>query len=291
MDTKVLTTIDTAGIERLQQRGLIAAVAGLVVGGLGVVLNPGQLAPSLLIGFWFCTGLSLGSLALLMMQHMTGGQYGLVSRRIWEAASRLLPLSVVLFIPILVLAPKLYVWARPEGQTVHAIAHRGLYQSLAGFGIRAAIYFAVWLFCMWNLTRWSDAQDRGEVAIDEADTRRFRVISAPGLLAYVILMSLASFDWVMSLDPEWYSTIYGLIQVVGMGLNALAFGVAVLAMLAPREPMNHVVRASNFHDLGKLMLAFVMLYAYFSFSQFLIIWAGNLPEEIPYYLERLRKNR
>jgi hypothetical protein len=290
MDTKVLTTIDTAGIERLQQRGLIAAVAGLVVGGLGVVLNPGQLAPSLLIGFWFCTGLSLGSLALLMMQHMTGGQYGLVSRRIWEAASRLLPLSVVFFIPILVLAPKLYVWARPEGQTVHAIAHRGVYQSLAGFGIRAAIYFAVWLFCMWNLTRWSDAQDRGEVAIDEADTRRFRVISAPGLLAYVILMSLASFDWVMSLDPEWYSTIYGLIQVVGMGLNALAFGVAVLAMLAPREPMNHVVRASNFHDLGKLMLAFVMLYAYFSFSQFLIIWAGNLPEEIPYYLERLRNN-
>ena len=103
-------------------------------------------------------------------------------------------------------------------------------------------------------------------------------------------MSLASFDWMMSLDPEWYSTIYGLIQVVGQGLNALAFGVAVLAMLSPREPMNHVVRASNFHDLGKLMLAFVMLYAYFSFSQFLIIWAGNLPEEIPYYLERLRNN-
>ncbi len=290
LNTVDLTTIDSAGIGRLQQRGLIAAVAGVVVGGLGVALNPGQLAPSLLIGFWFCTGLSLGSLALLMMQHMTGGQYGLVSRRIWEAASRLLPYSALLFLPVAFFVPQLYLWARPEGQAVHAIAHRGMWATQWFFIVRAAVYFAAWFFCMWNLTRWSDAQDRGEVAQTEADTRRFRVISAPGLLAYVILMSLAAFDWTMSLDPEWYSTIYGLIQVVGMGLNALAFGVAVLATLSPREPMNHVVRASNFHDLGKLMLAFVMLYAYFSFSQFLIIWAGNLPEEIPYYLERLSNN-
>jgi hypothetical protein len=290
MDTNALTTIDTAGIGRLRTLGLYAAIAGVIVGGLGLAFQPAQLAPSLLIGFWFCTGLSLGSLALLMMQHMTGGQYGLVSRRIWEAASRLLPLSLVLFIPVAFFAPQLYLWARPEGQAVHAIAHRGVYATQWFFIARTAVYFAVWLFCMWNLNRWSKAQDAGEVATTEADTRRFRVISAPGLLAYVILMSLASFDWVMSLDPEWYSTIYGLIQVVGMGLNALAFGVAVLAMLAPREPMNHVVRAENFHDLGKLMLAFVMLYAYFSFSQFLIIWAGNLPEEIPYYLERLRNN-
>jgi hypothetical protein len=290
MDTNVLTTIDTAGIGRLQQRGLIAAVAGLAVGALGVFRHPDQLAPSLLIGFWFCTGLSLGSLALLMMQHMTGGQYGLVSRRIWEAASRLLPFTAVLFLPVAFFAPQLYLWARPEGHAVHAIAYRGAYATLPWFVGRAVVYFGVWLFCMWNLNRWSDAQDRGEVAQNEADTRRFRVISAPGLLAYVILMSLAAFDWTMSLDPEWYSTIYGLIQVVGQGLNALAFGVAVLALISPREPMNHVVRASNFHDLGKLMLAFVMLYAYFSFSQFLIIWAGNLPEEIPYYLERLSNN-
>jgi len=288
MDTNVLTTIDTAGIGRLQKLGIYGALAGLVVGGLGVAFDRSQLAPSLLIALWFCTGLSLGSLALLMLQHMSGGQWGVVSRRIYEAGSRVLPFSVLLFIPVAFLAPQLYVWARPEGQAHQAIAFRGAYQTLPWFVIRTAIYFAIWLFCMWSLNKWSAQQDAGEVATTDADLRRFRVVSAPGLPLYVLAMSLAAVDWAMSLDPEWYSTIYGLIQVVGQGLNALAFGVAVLAMLSPREPMNHVLRASHFHDLGKLMLALVMLYAYFSFSQFLIIWAGNLPEEIPYYLERLR---
>jgi len=287
METQVLTTIDTTGIGRLQQRGMYAAIAGLVIGGAGLAMDRSQLAPSLLIGFWFCTGLSLGSLALLMLQHMSGGQWGLVSRRIYEAGSRLLPYSVLLFLPVAFVVPQLYLWARPEGHAHHAIEFRGAYQTPIWFYVRTAVYFAIWLFCMWNLNRWSAQQDAGEVATSEADLRRFRVISAPGLLIYVIAMSLAAVDWAMSLDPEWYSTIYGLIQVVGQGLNALAFGVAVLAMLSPREPMNHVLRASHFHDLGKLMLAFVMLYAYFSFSQFLIIWAGNLPEEIPYYLARL----
>jgi hypothetical protein len=290
MDNNVLTTIDTVTVARLRTLGIYAAVAGLVAGGLGAVLQPAQLPPSLLIGFYFCLSLSLGSLCLLMLQHMTGGQWGLVSRRIYEAGARLLPFCALLFIPVVVLAPKLYLWARPEGQAVHAIAARGGYMSLTWFTIRSVIYFAIWLFCMWNLDRWSAAQDRGELGITEADTRRFRVISAPGLLIYVVTFSLASIDWVMSLDPEWYSTIYGFIQVAGQGLCAMSFGVAVLAMLSRREPMNHIVRASNFHDIGKLILALVMLYAYFSFSQFLIIWAGNLPEEIPYYLERVRNN-
>jgi hypothetical protein len=144
------------------------------------------------------------------------------------------------------------------------------------------------LFGMMLLNKWSAQQDAGEVAQTEEDTRRFRVISAPGLLIYVILLSLAAVDWIMSLTPEWYSTIFGLILVVGQGLSALAFAVAVLAILVTREPMNGLLKARHFHDLGKLMLAFVMLWAYFSFSQFLIIWAGNLPEEIPYYLDRLR---
>jgi hypothetical protein len=288
MNTHALTTIDTAGIERLRKLGIYAALVGLVVGGVGLAFQPAQLAPSLLIGFWFCLSLSLGSLSLLMLQHMTGGQWGLVSRRIYEAGARLLPFCIVLFIPVAVLMPKLYIWARPEVVAGDAILQmKARYLNVTWFFVRAAIYFAVWLFCMWNLDRWSAAQDRGEIAVTAADTRRFRAVSAPGLLAYVILMSLGAIDWVMSLDPHWYSTIYGLIQVVGQGLTALAFGVAVLAMLAPREPMNHVLRASHFHDLGKLILALVMLYAYFSFSQFLIIWAGNLPEEIPYYMERL----
>jgi hypothetical protein len=284
-----LTTIDTAGIASLQSRGMMLGIAGAVIGGLGVVLQPDQFMPSWLIGFLFCLGLSLGCLALLMLQHMSGGQWGLVTRRIFEAGSRLLPLSVLLFIPIAIFAPKLYIWARPEVVSADELLQKKeLYLNLPFFWIRAVIYFAVWIYGMMLLNRWSAQQDAGEVATTEADTRRFRVVSAPGLLIYILLLTFAVVDWVMSLTPHWFSTIFGLIFVVGQGLSALAFAVAVLAILVTREPMNGLLKARHFHDLGKLMLAFVMLWAYFSFSQFLIIWAGNLPEEIPYYLDRLR---
>jgi hypothetical protein len=288
MNTEALTTIDSAGIDRLQRRGMMIAVAGLVAGAIGVVLQPAQLWPSWLIGFLFCTGLSCGSLALLMLQHMSGGQWGLVTRRIFEAGTRLLPYCMLLFIPIAIFAPKLYLWAQPDvvaGDEILKI--KAPYLNLPFWLIRTVVYFAFWWFCAMLLNKWSIAQDRGELAVTEADTRRFRVVSAPGLVFFVLLMSLAAVDWLMSLDPHWFSTIYGLILVVGQALCALSFAVAVLALMAPREPMNSVLRASHFHDLGKLMLALVMLWAYFSFSQFLIIWAGNLPEEIPYYLVRL----
>jgi hypothetical protein len=289
MDTRVLTTIDTTDIERLQRRGLIAAVAGLVVGGAGAVLQPAQFMPSWLIGFTFCTGLSLGCLALLMVQHMTSGAWGLVTRRIFEAGSRVLPYCALLFIPVVIFAPSLYSWARPDvvaGDEILQKKH--FYLNVWFFAVRGAIYFAVWIGCATFLSRWSTQQDRREAALTEEDTRRFRVISAPGLLIYVLLMSLAAIDWLMSLDPHWYSTIFGFIIVAGQALCSLSFSVAILAILVRREPMSSVLRAGHFHDLGKLMLAFVMLWAYFSFSQFLIIWAGNLPEEIPFYLNRLQ---
>jgi hypothetical protein len=284
-----LTTIDSAGLGALQRRGLIVGAVGLVLGAIGVVLHPGDFLPSWLIGFLFFTGLSLGCLALLMLQHMTGGQWGMVGRRVFEAGSRMLPLAALFFIPIVVFAPKLFLWARPDAvQADEILRHKAPYLNLAFFTLRGAIYFVVFLGLAYFLNRWSTEQDRGAVAQTEADTRRFRVISAPGLLIYVLLMSLAAIDWIMSLDPHWYSTIFGLIVVVGQGLSAMAFTVAVLAIVVSREPMNSVLKASHFHDYGKLMLALVMLWAYFSFSQFLIIWAGNLPEEIPFYLERLR---
>jgi hypothetical protein len=287
--THALTIIDSAGIGDLQRRALIVGAIGAVVGGLGIILHPGDFMPSWLIGFLFFTGLSLGCLGLLMLQHMTGGQWGLVGRRIFEAGARLLPLAALFFIPIVIFAPTLFLWARPEAvQADPILQFKAPYLNVPFFAIRGAIYFVVWLALAYFLNKWSADQDAGVVAQTEADTRRFRVISAPGLILYIILMSLAAVDWMMSLDPHWYSTIYGLIAVVGQGLSALAFAVAVLAILVAREPMNQVLKARHFHDYGKLMLAFVMLWAYFSFSQFLIIWAGNLPEEIPYYLERLR---
>jgi len=288
MQTRDLTTSDPAPFDLLQRRGLYAAIGGLVIGGLGTFLQPAQFMPSWLIGFAFCTGLSLGCLALLMTQYMTSGYWGLVTRRIFEAGARLLPFCALLFIPIAVRASSLYLWARPDAVAADPVLlHKKLFLNLGFFIVRAFVYFAVWIGCATLLTRWSTQQDRGEAAVTESDTRRFRVISGPGLVLFVLLMSLASIDWLMSLDPHWYSTIFGFIIVAGQALCALSFSVAVLAILVRREPMNDVVRAVHFHDLGKLMLAFVMLWAYFSFSQFLIIWAGNLPEEITFYLARL----
>lgn len=289
MDTQTLTAMDTTTIARLQRLGTVALIAGAVVGGVGVLLRPGQFASSWLIGYMFCLGLTLGCLSMLMTQHMSGGAWGLVTRRIFEAGSRLLPYCILLFIPIIFMLPHLYVWARPEAvRADEMLRQKQSYLNVPFWLIRAAVYFIVWGFCTWYLNVWSSGQDRGEVAVTEADTRRFRVVSAPGLLLYVFLLGLASVDWLMSLDVHWYSTMFGFIMVAAQGLLGLSFAVAVLAWLVPREPMASVMRAGDFHDLGKLMLAFVMLWTYFAFSQFLIIWAGNLPDEILFYLVRMR---
>jgi hypothetical protein len=181
------------------------------------------------------------------------------------------------------------MWARPEVVAADPIVHfKAPYLNVPFFIGRAVLYFAIWVFCAWRLTAWSDAQDRGEVAVTKQDTVRFRVVSAPGLVVYVLTLTFAVLDWVMSLDPHWYSTIFGLIFVAGQGLAALAFVIAVLAMLTDTEPLATYLNPGQFLDLGKLLLAFTMLWAYFSFSQFLIIWAGNLPEEIPFFLHRLQ---
>jgi hypothetical protein len=208
---------------------------------------------------------------------------------VYEAGARMLPYCMVLFLPIAFMVPTLYAWARPGAAAAdEVLQHKALYLNKTFFWIRAAIYFLVWGGCSYYLNRWSLQQDRGEVGVTEADTRRFRVISAPGLLLYVILLTLASVDWIMSIDAHWFSTIFGFILVAGQALVGMAFAIAVLATVANEAPMNTVLRPVHFHDLGKLLLAFVMLWAYFSFSQFLIIWAGNLPEEITFFVVRLR---
>ncbi len=288
MDTHVVLT-DVPAIARLQQRALVVGAVALVAGLAGAVISPDQFFRSWMIGFLFCLGLTLGSLGLLMLQHLTGGEWGLVGRRIFEAASRTLPLVTLFFIPILFGLPRLFLWARPEAVAAdHILQMKAPYLNVPFFIGRATLFFAIWLACMFYLNRWSDGQDRGEVAVTPADTRRFRVISAPGLLLYALTITFAGVDWIMSLDPHWYSTIFGLLLFAGHGLAAFAFVIAVLAVISAVEPVASVVSARQFHDLGKLLLAFVMLWAYLAFSQFLIIWAGNLPEEIPWYVERIR---
>jgi hypothetical protein len=277
---------DSPALASFQQRALIIGGIGLAISVVGLLTNFDQFLHSWLIGFLFCLGLTLGSLGLLMLQHMSGGQWGLVSRRVFEAGSRNLPMVAVLFIPVLLFMPTIFEWARPEAASNAIIQAKAGYLNKTFFIVRAIIYFAFWMFCTTMLNKWSFEQDRGQ-GTTPADSVRFRTVSAPGLLFFVLTITFASVDWVMSLDPEWFSTIFGLLTVAGYGLSAFALTIVVLAMLTTTPPVSNVIAARHFHDLGKLLLAFVMLWAYLSFSQFLIIWAGNLPEEIPWYVRRL----
>src|SRR5688572_31792549 len=289
MATHAVNPTDVPALGRLQQRALIVGVIGLAAGALGALMDRDQFFQSWLIGFLFCLGLTLGSLGLLMLQHLSGGQWGLVGRRVFEAASRTMPLVALFFVPILFALPTLYLWARPEAVATDAILQtKAPYLNPTFFMVRAVIYFAFWTACAWLLSKWSAEQDRGEASLDAAGMVRFRTLSAPALLFLVLTITFAVTDWVMSLDPHWYSTIFGLMFVSGFGLAAFALAIAVLATIGPAGALAGHLAKRHFHDLGKLLLAFTMLWAYLNFSQFLIIWSGNLPEEIPWYIERMR---
>lgn len=270
-------------MSRFQRRALIAGAMVLVA--TLVPLNFDRFFEAYLIGWTFWTGIAVGSLALLMLQHLTGGGWGFVIRRILEASTRTLPVMAVLFIPILLGAHSLYHhWIdKAEAAKHEVVQFKTPYLNFQFFTVRAAVYFGVWIALMFLLNMWSQAQDR---TADNRYTKNMRVLSGPGMVALIFTVTFASIDWYMSLEPEWFSTIYGFIYVASWSLSALAFTIAALATLSKDEPLKRIVAPLHFHDLGKLLLALVMLWAYFAFSQYLIIWSGNLPEEIVYYLER-----
>ncbi len=272
-------------VDRIQQRALMIGIISLVISVVLAVFNPGRFFFSYLVSFFFLTGISVGSLAIAMLHQMSGGNWGVVIRRLLESATRTLPLLAVLFLPVIVGARFLYEWARPDAVAVNAILqYKHPYLNIPFFIGRTVFYFAVWLTLTYIFNKWSRLQDEtGDPRIQ----RRLQILSGPGLVLYGLTVTFASIDWVMSLDPEWFSTIFGILTMGGQGLSALSFVIAVLVLLSDYEPIRSHLKPGALHDLGKLMLAFVMLWAYFAFSQFLIIWAGNLPEEIPWYVKRL----
>lgn len=271
-------------VARLQRLSLIVGIVGLLALGAGLLVEPVQFWRSYLVGYLLWAGIAIGSLVLLMLQHLTGGGWGLVIRRVLEAATRTLPLMLLLFIPILLGAHSIYSWTHPEEIAAHpSLQEKSRYLNLKFFSVRALIIFGIWLLLAFFLNRWSRQQD---LTGDRQLAKRMRVLSGPGMVLFVFTVTVAAIDWVMSLDPEWSSTIFGLLFVAAWGLSALAFAIAFTAWLTKREPMRQVVAALHFHDLGKLLLALVMLWAYFAYSQYLIIWSGNLPEEIRWYLPR-----
>jgi len=274
-------------VDRLQQRALVAGVVGFVLIAIGYVRTPDQFYHSYLIAFMFVLGLSLGSLALLMLQHLTGGHWGIVIRRPLEAATRSLPFVAVLFLPIALGMKYLYKeWLEAPETGEGALSHlQQSYLTMNGFLVRAVIYFFIWLLLVFIFDRWSKRQDVDRE--DRALRRHLKMMAGPGIILYVFVMSFAAIDWVMSLSPHWASTIYGFLFVVGQLISAMSLMIAIVVLLSRSEPLAGVIQDRHLHDLGKLLLAFVMLWAYFGFSQLLIIWSGNLPEEITFYRTRL----
>jgi hypothetical protein len=267
-------------------RALIAGIVGSVLLFAGLFVNPFQFYRSYLWAYTFCVGLACGSLAWLMMQYLTGGAWGVVIRRPAEAAARTLPLLAVMFLPVMIGIPNLYEWSHADKVRVdEVLRHKQPYLNVPFFLGRTALYFAGWILLSWLLNRWSEREDREGGLIAHA---KMAAVSGPGLIFLGFSVTFMSVDWLLSLNPHWFSTMFGLLIIAGQALSALAFLITILVFLSARAPMNAVLTPRHLHDVGKLLLALVMVWAYFSFSQFLIIWAGNLPDEIPWYLMRMR---
>jgi len=274
----------TLKFEGLPMRLALAGAVLLAVCIAGGVADKAEFFHSYLIAFLFWIGITMGSTALLMVQHLTGGRWALVIRRILEASSRTLPLMAVAALPVLLGMKTLYIWAQP-GQSDPVILAKSSYLNPQFFVARMVFYFAVWFLITYFLNKWSREEDSGGAGI--AFWNRVEGFSGIGLVLYGFTVTFAGIDWVMSLEPRWYSTIYGLLFMVGQALTAMAFSIIMLVWLSDKRPLSQVVRPAQFQDLGSFLLTFVMLWAYMEFSQFLIIWGGNLTDEIPWYIRRM----
>lgn len=271
-------------IEKLGKRGLAVGVVFAVLAVVGAVAQPQAFYQAYLMGYLFWVSIALGSLVTLMIHHLTGGAWTWLIRRPMEAAVRTLPLLLLLFIPIVIGMPYLYKWAVPEIVAADKyLQFKALYLNTPFFIIRTVLYFAIWGGLGYLLAKWSYQQDQsGDALLNQ----RMRVTSGIGVVLYGLATTFASFDWLMSIDPHWFSSIYGPMFMVGHGLTALSFLLIVLVVFAKHPPLSAVVSQKRYHDLGKWMFALVVLWAYMMFSQFIIIWSGNLPEHIAWYLRR-----
>jgi hypothetical protein len=274
-----------APIGRLERIGLGVGAALLLSLAAGFLFDHGQFLRSYLLGWLFWVGIAVGSLGLALLNHLTGGLWGLVPRRLHEAAGRTIPGMAVLFLPVLFGLGSLYPWARPDLVAAdEELKLKALYLNVPFFVGRAALYLAVWGVLAHLLSRWSLQQDPGAEA---SRARRLRTLSGPGLVLLSLTTTFAAVDWGMSLAPRWFSTMYGILFIVGWTLSALSFTIVLLALLGAEPPMSQALRPVTVQDLGKLLLTFTMLWGYVNFSQFLIVWSGNLSEETPFYVHRL----
>jgi hypothetical protein len=288
---------------------IVALVAAVVAVGLAFLDGRGfdsdHVLRAWLLGLVLTFGWAVGGLALLMVQYVSGGKWGLLLRRPLEAMSRTLPVIFVYWLVIVIWMKKLYLWAQVDGSNpsevaaalksgfineaqAHCLTFKRPMLQPQMFTLVGVFCFAVWAFYMWRLNRLGLERDKDSPANTPYWIKKMENISGPGILVYSLTMTAAVIYWVMSLDPTWYSSVYGLLFLVGQGYSVLALGIIISLSLSQAEPFKTILRQTEQHDLGKFTFAFVMLNIYLAFSQFLIIWSGNLPEEIPWYLDRIR---
>lgn len=269
-----------------QKRALIVGIVFAVPSILGWIFDYDQFYRSYLLAYMWCFELTVGSLALLMLYHLTGGTWGTMIRRIMEAAMQNIWLMLPLFAPIIIGVHRLYPWSRPEELAASAhlrdVAH--VYLRLSWWLVRAGVYFGIWIYLVWILMRISRRQDEDHTAMDTV----LRTISGPGAVIYVFATLFLYTDWLMSLTPDWYSMIYGLIFNAGHGLAAISFAVLIAGLLVRYEPMRELLKPDQFLDYGKIMLTFVMIWGWWTYAQWIIYWSGNKPDEISWYVARTR---
>ena len=283
-----MNTAETSipGVDRLGKTGLVVGVAALVLLAALGLHNPVQLFRSYLFAFVFWVGLPLGCTAILMIHNMIGGTWGFPLRRPLESGTKTMTLMAVVVLPILFRLPLLYSWAVP-GQVAAdpLLQYKHAYLNVPFFVARTVIYFAIWILITSLLNKWTRQQDEtGEPGL----THRLKMVSAPGLLIFGLTVTFASIDWVMSLEPHWTSTIYGLIFIVSELVAAMSVMTVTVIRLSREKSLAGMVTPKLLNDYGNLLLVFTMLWAYLSFSQFLIIWGGNLRDEVPWYMSRAR---
>jgi len=293
-----------AAVLRWRSRAAVFAVvfAALAVIDLIVSRSFDYLLRGWLMGLMICLSFGIGGLAVLMLQWTTGGKWGLLIRRPLEAMSRTIPLVFLMFLPIAIFAKRLYIWARIadpkaalqsgliDAMQAHAIAYKRPWLHLygfAGFWTRGIVYFVIFAIFAYFLNRWSLQRDSDTVHGNWFWQKRFENLSGAGLVIYSLVLTGMCVDWIMSLDPTWFSSMFGFLFLVSQGYAAFALVILVTLALSQYEPIHSILRVTEQHDLGNLCLAFVMLNIYIAFSQYLIIWSGNLPLEIRWYMDRI----
>ena len=277
-----------ADLNRLRTLALGIGGVSLLAWAVGLYFDPEQALRSWLLGFIFWAGIGIGGIGILLLQYLTGGAWGVVIRRVAEAASRTLPILALMFVPLAIGVKRLYEWTHIPA-TDHIMVQRGWFMTPESWILRSVIYFILYGVLAYLLNGWSAKQDKTDNYEAAADyLGRSTALSGPSMVVYSLLTTFAAVDWVMTLDPHFFSTIWGLLFVAGWALSSFCFSVIILAYLSDKAPMNRVLGKRHFHDIGKLMLALTMIWAYFNFAQFLIIWSGNIPEETQWFVARMR---